>query len=101
MTYFTNQYIRQPADLEDPLVSPLLADELSSLPPALILTAEYDPLCDEGRSYADRLRKSGNEVIYACYPGMLHGFFSFGSLANQLEPAFGLIQKTLQRFSMD
>jgi acetyl esterase len=77
----------------------LLADDLSHLPPALILTAEYDPLRDEGESYADRLRTAGNEVIYTCYSGMVHGFISFGSLANGTEPVFMEIKKILQRFS--
>jgi len=97
MDFYTNQYIRRPADLEEPLVSPMLAGDLSNLPPALILTAEYDPLRDEGQAYADRLREAGIEVVYACYPGMVHGFFSFGRLANQLEPAFARIKQTLQR----
>jgi acetyl esterase len=98
LKFYADQYIRKPADLKDPHVSPLLADDLSHLPPALILTAEYDPLHDEGESYADRLRAAGNEVIYACYPGMVHGFISFGSLANGTEPAFAKIKQALQRF---
>jgi acetyl esterase len=99
LKFYADQYIRQPADLKDPHVSPLLADDLSHLPPALILTAEYDPLRDEGESYADRLRTAGNEVIYTCYSGMVHGFISFGSLANGTEPVFMEIKKILQRFS--
>lgn len=99
LKFFCDQYIRQPADLEDPHVSPLLADDLSHLPPALILTAEYDPLRDEGQAYADRLRAGGNEVISACYPRMPHGFISLGRLASQSGPAFTRIQQTLERFS--
>lgn len=100
LIYYADQYIRQPADLKDPHVSPLLADDLSNLPPALILTAEYDPLRDEGEAYADRLREAGNEVIYVCHPSMAHGFISFGWLASQTESAFARIKQTLQQFSV-
>ncbi|MGD0878261.1 MAG: alpha/beta hydrolase [Anaerolineales bacterium] len=99
LKFYADQYIRQPADLKNPYVSPLLADDLRHLPPALILTAEYDPLHDEGESYANCLRTAGNEVIYVCYPGMVHGFISFGSLANGTELAYAEIKQTLQGFS--
>ena len=98
MTYFEDQYIRQPADLKEPLLSPMLANDLSNLPPALILTAEYDPLRDQGLAYADRLRASGNEVISACYPGMPHGFISLGRLASQGDASFAQIKQALARF---
>ena len=63
-------------DLSDPLLSPLLAEDLSFMPPALVLTAEYDPLRDEGKQYADRLLQQGVKCTYICYEGMLHGFLN-------------------------
>ena len=99
MVFFKNAYFRQPADASDIRVSPLLAEDLSHLPPALVLTAEYDPLCDEGQAYAARLLAAGNEVVCACLPGMPHGFLSFGRFASQTGAAFALIRQALARFS--
>jgi acetyl esterase len=99
MIFYRDQYIRQPEDLKDPDVSPFWADHVGDLPPALVLTAEYDPLRDEGKAYADRLRDAGNDVTYVCYPRMVHGFMSFGRLANASNPAFAQIKQSLQVFS--
>ena len=52
----------------------MMADDLSNLPPALVHTAEYDPLRDEGRLYADRLKAAGNAVEYRCAARMIHSF---------------------------
>jgi len=59
--------------------APLLAPDLSGLPPALVQVAEYDPLRDEGIDYAARLMRAGNRVDLACYPGMVHGFFTLSA----------------------
>ena len=59
------------------MISPFYADDLSNVAPATIVTAEYDPLRDEGNLYAARLREAGVEVEAVCYPGMIHGFFGF------------------------
>jgi acetyl esterase len=78
MKYFRECYLGRPEDASDWRCSPLRAKDLSRLPPALVLTAEYDPLRDEGRAYAERLRESGVPVAYTCYPGMIHGFVTMG-----------------------
>jgi acetyl esterase len=80
MDWFRDCYVRGPEDWRDWRCSPLLAPDLSRLPPALVLTAEYDPLRDEGKAYADRLRGAGVDVVYACYPGMIHAFMTMGKV---------------------
>jgi acetyl esterase len=64
-------------DAADPRVSPLLADEFSGLPPALVLTAGFDPLRDEGRQYADTMREAGVTVDYREFGSLVHGFANF------------------------
>jgi acetyl esterase len=72
MTWFYGHYGAPP---EDPRVSPLLRDDLTGLPPAMVITAQYDPLLDEGDAYAARLRDAGVAVTHLPCPGMIHGFF--------------------------
>jgi acetyl esterase len=86
MTYFCNSYLRGAADAGDWRASPLKAQDLSGLPPALVITASHDPLRDEGKAYADRLTAAGVSARYQCYDGMMHGFFAMGGaidLANR------------------
>ena len=63
-------------NLSDPLLSPLRAKDVGFLPPTLVLTAEYDPLRDDGKLYADKLQQQGVKCTYKCYEGMLHGFLN-------------------------
>jgi len=77
MDWFYGHYIPAGTDEKDPDISPMFCDDLAGLPSAYIVTAGYDPLRDEGRDYADRLKNAGVPVTYANYPGMVHGFFGF------------------------
>jgi acetyl esterase len=79
------------ADVRDPRLSPGLAEDLSGLPPALIITAEHDPLRDEARRYAERLRAHGTPVRYSDYAGMVHGFLSYPGLASGARQALAEI----------
>jgi acetyl esterase len=71
---FNAFYLQSGADAADPLVSPIKREDLAGLPPALILTAEYDPLRDEGELYGERLREAGVEAIVTRHAGANHGF---------------------------
>jgi acetyl esterase len=73
--WFCSLYLRDDHDRDHPWASPALAPDLSNLPPALVITAEFDPLRDEGTEYADRLRKAGVSARASCYSGAIHGFF--------------------------
>jgi acetyl esterase len=76
-----SSYIPDAGDRAHPWASPLLVENLSGLPPATLITAECDPLRDEGRAYADRLNAAGVKASYTDYPGVFHGFASmFGML---------------------
>jgi acetyl esterase len=83
IAWFWKAYVPAGVDLADLRLSPLLAKDLSGLPPAFVLTAGYDPLRDEGRAYADRLIDAGIKTTYVNYPGTIHGFFSLTRFLQQ------------------
>lgn len=84
MRWFIGHYLgaeHEHGDPADPGISPLRADDLSGLPPAQVLTAEFDPLRDEGDAYAARLAEAGVAVDHVPHPGLVHGFIGMGVLS--------------------
>src|SRR3954471_17923323 len=88
MRWFYDHYLNDPSGGDDPRVSPLRAADLSGLPPAFVLTAQYDPLRDQGIAYADALRNAGNVAAMTMYEGLFHGFFSMFDLIDAGKAAF-------------
>ena len=80
MQWFWDHYLPDRERRGEAYASPLRARDLSGLPPALVITAGFDPLLDEGEAYAERLRGAGVDVTCSRYEEMIHGFFSMGSI---------------------
>jgi acetyl esterase len=98
MAWFVRHYAPSPADREDPRVSPILARSHAGLPPAMVITAEYDPLRDEGEAYAERLRAAGVPVDARRYDGMTHGFWG---LAGELPAIAATVEEAAAAFGAD
>ncbi|MCD7957128.1 MAG: alpha/beta hydrolase [Lachnospiraceae bacterium] len=95
MQHYLDLYQSSPADRLNPYFAPLLAEDLQNMPRTLILTAEYDPLRDEGEAYGGRLREAGNEVDVHRIPGALHGFFALGIKFLHVQESFEYINQFL------
>ncbi|MFD1145521.1 alpha/beta hydrolase [Saccharothrix hoggarensis] len=87
VAWYWGHYLASPDDGRDPRASPLLAEDLTGLPPALVITAEHDPLRDEGERYAERLRAAGVPVIATRYAGVAHGFFAMSGVVDAAREA--------------
>lgn len=97
IAYYRAQYVPDASQWTDWRVSPLLAADLSRLPPALVLTAGFDPLRDEGRQYADALSKAGNRVQYVGFERQIHGFVTMGRVIDEATTALDLCGAALKR----
>lgn len=96
MAWFFDHYLGDSTDRAHPYISPLQAKDLSGLPPATIITAEFDPLRDEGEAYGERLKKAGVETLVRRFDGMIHGFFSMTDLLPSAREATSLAASQLK-----
>ena len=94
MEWFWNHYLGPDGDGSHPHASPLRAASLSGLPPAHVITAEYDPLRDEGEAYAQRLQEAGVATTQTRYPGQIHAFYGMHGV---LDDATNAVEESAQR----
>ncbi len=97
IAYFRSHYMADAALWSDWRASPLLASDLSQLPPALVLTAGFDPLRDEGRQYADALSAAGVKTQFVCFERQIHGFITMGRVIDEAHSALDLCGAVLRR----
>lgn len=96
MEKFISLYIPKKEDRKNPYASPLLASDLKKLPDTLVITAEIDPLRDDGEEYGDKLKKAGIKVEYKQYKGVTHGFINMDKITNKADEAIKEISIYLQ-----
>jgi acetyl esterase len=99
--WYWDHYLTDPADGRNPLASPLLAESHADLPPALVITAEFDPLRDEGEFYAEKLFAAGVPTQLSRYDGMVHGFFAMSGVLDGGRKAIAEAAEFLQRTLVD
>ncbi len=97
MQWYADRYIPNEADRATAKASPLRAESLAGLAPAIVATAGLDPLLDEGRAYAAALRAAGTPVTYLEFPGLIHGFFAIASLGGRSRSAAAACCAELKR----
>ena len=96
MKWFWNYFLNHESERDDPYVAPLRAQDFTGLPPALILTAGYDPLRDEGEAYAEKLQEAGVKVTLTRYPGMVHAFIRMTAVLDKANEALEEVADVLK-----
>jgi acetyl esterase len=97
MRWYWDHYLQHPEDASNPYAAPLVAEHLKGLPPALVITAECDPLRDEGEAFAKRLQAAGVPTTYSRYDGMIHGFFGMNAVLDKGKQAVAEACAALQQ----
>ena len=97
IAYYRGHYMPGPDSWSDWRASPLLAPSLAGLPPALVLTAGYDPLRDEGRAYADALSRAGVPTQYVCFERQIHGFITMSRVIDEAKTAVALAADAVKK----
>lgn len=96
MAWYSGNYLREVSDTLDWRAAPLLASSHVGLPPALVLTAGFDPLRDEGLMYADALSRAGVSSQYICFERQIHGFITMGRVLQEANTAVTLCAQALR-----
>jgi acetyl esterase len=103
MQWYRDHYLSGKEDAANPYAAPLQAKSLAGQPPALVITAEFDPLRDEGEAYAKRLQEAGVAATATRYDGMIHGFFGMGAVVDKgqqaVDEASAALRKAFARSS--
>jgi len=99
LRWFMDNYIPDSEDRKNLMASPMLRQSLKGLPPALVISAEFDPLVDENEAYAKRLTEAGVRCDYVCFAGMIHPFFTLGGVVEDSAKAEGLIAAALRQLT--
>lgn len=97
MKWFWAHYLSNEADAAHPHASPLRAKNFAELPPATVITAEFDPLRDEGEAYGRRLQEAGVPTRIERFDGVIHGFFGMGALVAKARDAVALAASELRK----
>lgn len=97
MEDYLRLYESSPDDRQNPYFAPILEKDLSHMPYTLILTAEFDPLRDEGEAYGKRLEEAGNYVEVHRIPEALHGYFALGIRFLHVQESFEIMNKFLEK----
>ncbi|MGJ9457816.1 alpha/beta hydrolase [Oceanobacillus sp. CF4.6] len=97
MQWFADQYFNRDEDKKNPYAAPLLAEDLTGLPPAVVFTAEFDVLRDEGEAYAKRLEEAGVAVEHKRFDGQIHGFFWMPAIMDDAHEALKIINNALKK----
>jgi acetyl esterase len=95
--WFNDNYLPDHEDRKHWMASPMLRPSLKGLPPALVISAEFDPLVDENEAYANRLKEADVECDYVCFPGMIHPFFTLGGVVEDTAKAEYLVAQALKK----
>lgn len=95
--WFLKHYLARDEQRHEVEVSPLFAESFEGLPPAIVVTAGFDPLRDEGEAYAKKLQDAGIEVTYRCEPGLIHGFFNMSGVIRAARAANRRLAEDIRR----